>query len=663
MVEEIQLARVDEIFSGSHNDLSNVGSSDHHSKYTDSEAISAVDGEVTNSGTVSGLDSDFDSHTGGGNPHGTSLEDARQADSAIDGPFQTDLTGLSTHLNVAGLYDGNVSDGVVVVTINNTPNRMIDAEISIQGYDGVSKYHIRGYTHLSDSDWHNPKATVVSSGHNQPVRFAVNSSGDRVILFGETSTDWGNHLHASVNRVSVGYNSDDIGDWDISVTTDISGYSGIQSVALNDGFTATDPDFSGNVTVGGTVDGVNVASLESNFSSHESNTSNPHSVGLDQARVEFGSFGGDVGLGANKLLNVGQIEFSNIEDVSDGEIGRDNSIGFLASWGGNGTAVLWDSYNVNEGNAISISGGKGAESNPTIAVNESGISHGNLAGIGSSDHHTKYTDSEAVSAVDAEVTNSGTVSGLDSDFNNHTGSSSAHHSKYTDSEAVSAVDGEVSAAASTVSGLDSTVNTHQGSTSNPHNVGLEQARSQNNILTGDVDLSSNDLTRVSTVWGGTTGDFVSPYIEFGTNLGLGGGDVNVDNNLTIGGTVDGVNVSSLESDFSSHQSANSAHGSNGDVAGLNDVFSGSHNDLSNVGASDHHAKYTDAEAVSAADGEVSATSTTLSGFDSTVNTHIGNSSAHHSKTQTTDIDSSNWNDYEIQKDGTDGNGIINFKTS
>ena len=31
-------------------------------------------------------------------------------------------------------------------------------------------------------------------------------------------------------------------------------------------------------------------------------------------------------------------------------------------------------------------------------------------------------------------------------------------------------------------------------------------------------------------------------------------------------------------------------------------------------------------------------------------------------TSPSDVNSSNWGDYEIQKNGTDGNGIINFKT-
>jgi hypothetical protein len=45
-------------FSGSHNDLTNVGTDDHHSRYTDSEAVSAVaaaDDYVKNTGdTMSG---------------------------------------------------------------------------------------------------------------------------------------------------------------------------------------------------------------------------------------------------------------------------------------------------------------------------------------------------------------------------------------------------------------------------------------------------------------------------------------------------------------------------------------------------------------------------------------------------------------------------------
>lgn len=39
------------------------------------------------------------------------------------------------------------------------------------------------------------------------------------------------------------------------------------------------------------------------------------------------------------------------------------------------------------------------------------------------------------------------------------------------------------------------------------------------------------------------------------------------------------------------------------------------------------------------------------------------SDAHHTKTQPSDVDSSNWGGYDIQVNGTDGQGIINLKTN
>ncbi len=70
--------------------------------------------------------------------------------------------------------------------------------------------------------------------------------------------------------------------------------------------------------------------------------------------------------GAVESGNVDNVQFSNIESVSNGEIGRDNSIGFLAEWGGNGNAVLWDAYNVQTNGGISVTGGTGNEDNPKI---------------------------------------------------------------------------------------------------------------------------------------------------------------------------------------------------------------------------------------------------------------------------------------------------------
>lgn len=46
---------------------------------------------------------------------------------------------------------------------------------------------------------------------------------------------------------------------------------------------------------------------------------------------------------------------------------------------------------------------------------------------------------------------------------------------------------------------DSDLTTHTGSTSNPHEVTLEQARTQNSQLSGDINVNGNDLTSVQKI--------------------------------------------------------------------------------------------------------------------------------------------------------------------
>ena len=50
-----------------------------------------------------------------------------------------------------------------VIKIGNTPNIMLDAEIAVQGYGGVHKFHVRGYTYSSQPAWHDPEATCLGS--------------------------------------------------------------------------------------------------------------------------------------------------------------------------------------------------------------------------------------------------------------------------------------------------------------------------------------------------------------------------------------------------------------------------------------------------------------------------------------------------------------------
>lgn len=119
----------------------------------------------------------------------------------------------------------------------------------------------------------------------------------------------------------------------------------------------------------------------------------------------------------------------------------------------------------------------------------------------------KYTDSDAITAVDGEVSIAAvSVSGLDSAVDsNDTEISSLQtnkldasdynpeadtHSRYTDGEAITAVDGEVSAAAASVRGLDSAVSSNDS----------DIADLQSNKL----DLSGGTMTGTLTLSDGST---------------------------------------------------------------------------------------------------------------------------------------------------------------
>ncbi len=165
-----------------------------------------------------------------------------------DGRMETYLGGVRTLTDVAQYYAGNTPNiGTIVVTFTSTPNIMLDAEISVQAYGTLWKYHIRGYTYTSTGAWHMPMVTCLSSAPFAPaVRFATNLAGDRVLLIGTTTTAWGGYPHVTVNRISYGYGAPEtLSSPTISVITVETGYSGITSPAINQGFVANTATFTG----------------------------------------------------------------------------------------------------------------------------------------------------------------------------------------------------------------------------------------------------------------------------------------------------------------------------------------------------------------------------------------------------------------------------------
>ncbi len=170
----------------------------------------------------------------------------------LPGYQRTTTWWVATYENVAQHYWGNINTGTFIIKIGNTPNMMIDADISVQWYSALQKFQVRWYTYTSQPAWYTPAASCIHSGSNGSctVRFGKETSTwDRVILLGTTTTNWWGYPHVTVNRVSRGYpGSWAIWNWSIAIVTNESAYSSIVTPNINDKFVAHNPSFTGNAS-------------------------------------------------------------------------------------------------------------------------------------------------------------------------------------------------------------------------------------------------------------------------------------------------------------------------------------------------------------------------------------------------------------------------------
>lgn len=152
----------------------------------------------------------------------------------------TNYNGIATYENVGHFYSGTSTPiGTICINLGDIGNVMLDAEISLQSYTGVAKYHIRGYTYIGSVNWHMPNVTCVGSGLNHIIRFAKNAIGQRVILIGLVNTSWGGYLHTTIPRLTIGYGSTNLApNWDISLLTSEEGYVIGSTPSINSGFNA-----------------------------------------------------------------------------------------------------------------------------------------------------------------------------------------------------------------------------------------------------------------------------------------------------------------------------------------------------------------------------------------------------------------------------------------
>lgn len=163
--------------------------------------------------------------------------------------------------------------------------------------------------------------------------------------------------------------------------------------------------------------------------------------------------------------------------------------------------------------------------------------------------------------------------------------------RYTDTEAVTAVNSETNLNVD-ITGDAATVDGKNAS---------DFVAKSGDSMAGTLDVAGNDLLDgTATLW-----DSVNQYIPQ-TNLQNDSLTVTAGSGLTGGGSVSLGSSVSLDVDASLFSDAGHTH---------------SHSELTGVGSSDHHTRFAASE-----------------------------------------VDSTNWSDYEIQKNGSDASGVINFKT-
>jgi len=197
---------------------------------------------------------------------------------------------------------------------------------------------------------------------------AVNASGTLTYGTNEVATRTWVNSNADVpnaDNADYAHNADQLDGNDASAfatsghghsASDLSGVSA-DSVSGAHHSKTTSSDIDHDSTVGGT-----------DSSAHHSRYTDSEARGA----IESGAVDG--------------VNFNNIEDVSEMELGIDKSEGLLVDYG-SGTYPVLDGDNLIGGNAIGTKGMSGADPNPTIYVNESQINHNNLSNSNDSDAH------------------------------------------------------------------------------------------------------------------------------------------------------------------------------------------------------------------------------------------------------------------------------------
>jgi len=512
----------------SHDNLAGVSADDHHTRYSDSEARSAVDG--------SGVSVDHDNLTGvSSDDHHARYTDS-EARSAVDGSNVT-----VDHSNLSGISAGDHFDagdalafsGGLLNLVYGDPFAVsgdtlgLDASAPLTLSNGSLTVALGNALVVDGSDnlavdesaiSHDNLAGVSSSDHHarytdSEARSAVDGSGVSLDHDNLTGVSAGDHFDAGdALAFNAGVLNLVYAD-PFAVSGDTLGLDTVAPLTLSNGSLA--------VMLGDGL-GLNTSRL----AVQPGDISHDDLAGISESD-HFGA--GDALAFSGGLLNL---VYSDPFAVSGDTLAL-NTVAPLTLSG--------DSLAVALGNALVVDG------SDNLAVDESDISHDNIGGVSSDDHHSRYTDSEARSAVDG--------SGVSLDHDNLTGVSVDDHFGAGDALAFSG--------------------------------GLL------NLVYGDPFAVSGDTLALNTVAPLTlSGDSLA--VALGNALVVDGSDnLAVDESDISHDNLSGVSADDHHSRYTDSEARSAVDGSNVSV---------DHDNLSGVSSSDHHSRYSDGEARSAVDG-------------------------------------------------------------
>ena len=163
------------------------------------------------------------------------------------------------------------------------------------------------------------------------------------------------------------------------------------------------------------LDAINGSVIEPEQAIHSRSIDNDLTLSSDQGLVLAGPVSGSGSISGNGSFvvagnSLGESEVINI--IQSQSIDADTLDGFDASQLGidvsnNASTIVSNATDINFGSGLSAVD----DADGTSTISAESVSHDTLTNIESSDHHTKYTDSEAVSAVNGESSLSVDISG------------------------------------------------------------------------------------------------------------------------------------------------------------------------------------------------------------------------------------------------------------